>query len=290
MSLKVLDHTGVGRTSDVIAAIEWVLQHGRLYGVRVINLSIGHPIVESYRSDPLNLAVQKAVSRGFVVVTSAGNGGRTDDGSVQYGGILSPANDPSVITVGAVDTNGTAFRSDDVVADFSSRGPTLFDGLVKPDLVAPGRRITSTAAPFSYLATTFPERLVAGATPEGGYQTLSGTSMAASIVSGTVALMLEARPSLQPAAVKTALQFSAEFRGDWYVLAAGAGSLNAVGAVEAAQLLPASAGIVHEPRLKLRGNLARFAGRENSIAGEVGSVVHRLDVERRTGTAPASPG
>ena len=168
VSLKVLDQHGVGRTSDVIAAIEWVLQHGRLYGVRVINLSIGHPVVESYRSDPLNLAVQKAVRRGFVVVTSAGNSGRTDDGSVQYGSILSPANDPSVITVGAVDTNGTAFRSDDVVADFSSRGPTLFDGFVKPDVVAPGRRITSTAAPFSYLATTFPERLVAGATPEGG--------------------------------------------------------------------------------------------------------------------------
>ena len=118
---------------------------------------------------------------------------------------------------------------------------------MKPDVVAPGRRITSTASPFSYLATTFPERLVAGATPEGGYQTLSGTSMAASIVSGTVALMLEARPTLQPAAVKAALQFSAEFHDDWYVLAAGAGSLNAVGAVEAAQLLPASAGIVHEP-------------------------------------------
>ena len=149
VSLKVLDHTGVGKTSDVIAAIEWVLQNGRLYGVRVINLSIGHPIVESYRSDPLNMAVQKAVRRGFVVVTSAGNNGRTEDGSAQYGGILSPANDPSVITVGAVDNNGTAVRSDDVVADFSSRGPTLFDGFVKPDLVAPGRRITSTAAPLS---------------------------------------------------------------------------------------------------------------------------------------------
>ena len=180
VSLKVLDHTGVGKTSDVIAAIEWVIQHGRHYGIRVINLSIGHPVVESYRSDPLNLAVQKAVSRGFVVVTSAGNTGRTDEGSVQYGGVLSPANDPSVITVGAVDTNGTAFRSDDVVADFSARGPTVFDGFVKPDVVAPGRRITSTAAPFSYLATTFPERLVGGATPEGVYQTLSGTSMAAS--------------------------------------------------------------------------------------------------------------
>ena len=78
-------------------------RYGRAYGVRVINLSIGHPVVESYQSDPLNLAVQRAVKRGFVVVTSAGNGGRTEDGAVQYGSILSPANDPAVITVGAVD-------------------------------------------------------------------------------------------------------------------------------------------------------------------------------------------
>ena len=197
VSLKVLDHTGVGKTSDVIAAIEWVIAaRPRIRRPRhqPLDRAPGRRVVPVGSAEPRGA---EAVSRGFVVVTSAGNTGRTEDGAVQYGGVLSPANDPSVITVGAVDTNGTArpLRRRRCRLQLARADPVR--RVREAGLVAPGRRITSTAAPFSYLATTFPERLVAARRAQGAYQTLSGTSMAASIVSGTVALMLEARPSLR---------------------------------------------------------------------------------------------
>ena len=158
VSLKVLDKHGVGKTSDVIAAIEWVGRYGRAYGVRVINLSIGHPVVESYRRDPLNLAVQRAVKarlRGRHLGRQRRPDAKTARSST--GSILSPANDPAVITVGAVDGNGTARRSDDVVADFSSRGPTAVRRVRqarprwRPAAASRRRRRRP-----SYLATTFP--------------------------------------------------------------------------------------------------------------------------------------
>ncbi|PYV35722.1 MAG: hypothetical protein DMG09_19055, partial [Acidobacteria bacterium] len=204
INLKVLDQTGAGLTSDVMAALSWCLNNQVKYKIRVINLSLGHPVYESYKTDPLCQMVEKCVRSGMVVVVAAGNSGKADDGSPVYGGIMSPANDPAVITVGAVDTHGTAFRGDDTVASYSSRGPTPIDGVIKPDVVAPGNKIIAKAEHHSALYKTYPDNRVQKSDNRVGadYFVLSGTSMAAPVVSGTVALMLEANPSLTPNAVK----------------------------------------------------------------------------------------
>ena len=101
---------------------------------------------ESYLDDPLCQAAKRAADAGILVVAAAGNLGKTEDGRPVVGSIFSPANDPSALTVGALNTRGTVQRSDDVMATYSSRGPTAFDGVLKPELVAPGNRIVATAA------------------------------------------------------------------------------------------------------------------------------------------------
>ncbi|HUR35979.1 MAG TPA: S8 family serine peptidase, partial [Vicinamibacterales bacterium] len=197
VNLRVLDGTGAGRASDVIAAIDWSIDNRAIYNIRVINLSLGAPVVQSYQDDPLCEAVERAVAAGIVVVAAAGNQGVTKDGNLVFGSVTSPGNDPAALTVGAVDMHETAKRSDDSVAKYSSKGPTLYDLVIKPDLVAPGSRLVSAEAAGSYLATTYPERHVSGA-GASGYMSLSGTSMAAGVASGAVALLLEERPRLSP--------------------------------------------------------------------------------------------
>ncbi|MCA1631151.1 MAG: S8 family serine peptidase, partial [Acidobacteria bacterium] len=124
ISVRVLNDQGVGTVSNVIAGIDWVIQNKGAYNIRVMNLSLGTPISQSYKTDPLCQAVGRAVDAGIVVVAAAGNWGKDSNGSTIYGGILSPANSPRVITVGATNTQQTDNRSDDVVATYSSRGPT----------------------------------------------------------------------------------------------------------------------------------------------------------------------
>ena len=147
IGLKVLDSQGRGRTSDVIAAIEFAILNKDKLGIDVINLSLGHPIYEVAATDPLVQVVEAAVRSGVIVVVSAGNYGADPvTGVAGYAGITSPGNAPSAITVGAFDTRGTVKRSDDVVATYSSRGPSWYDALAKPDLVAPGHRLAADAA------------------------------------------------------------------------------------------------------------------------------------------------
>ena len=124
INLKVLNQFGSGRTSDVIAAIDWCITNKAIYNIKVINLSLGAPVVDSYKKDPLCLAARRAFEAGIVVVTAAGNYGKDIRGQKVYGGINSPGIEPSVITVGASNTFGTDARSDDTVASYSSRGPT----------------------------------------------------------------------------------------------------------------------------------------------------------------------
>jgi serine protease AprX len=248
ISMKVLDGTGSGRTRDVIRAVEYATAHHSSLGIQVINLSLGHPIYESATRDPLVRAVEAASRSGILVVIAAGNYGYDRaSGQSEYGGILSPGNAPSAITVGAVMTENTTPRGDDLVAPYSSRGPTWYDGSAKPDLVAPGHGLVSNAAPGSTLYVNYPSARVSTS-----YLRLSGTSMAAAVMSGAVALIVEANrtahpgaPPLTPNAVKAILEYSSlrmhDANGSEYDdLTQGAGALNASGALDLARAIDTS--------------------------------------------------
>ena len=236
VSLKVLNASGQGTVSNIIAALDWVLAHHTQYNIRVVNLSVGAVVTESYWTDPLTVAAKRVVDAGVVVVSAAGNRGRNGAGDTQFGGITSPGNAPWVITVGASSTNGNTNRDDDTVANFSSRGPTYLDWSAKPDVVAPGYGTISLADPMGAFYTSKAAFLVDGATSTAfkPYLSLSGTSMAAPIVAGTVAQMLQADPSLTPNAVKAILQYTAQPYPGYNALTQGAGFLNAIGAVRLA--------------------------------------------------------
>jgi serine protease AprX len=241
--LKVLDGEGFGYISNVIAALDYAVEHRAQYNIRVINLSVAAGVYESYTTDPLTLAAKRAVEAGVVVVTAAGNLGRNSQGQPQYGGITAPGNAPWVLTVGAFSHNGTVSRADDSVASFSSRGPSVIDSTAKPDVVAPGVGIESLADPASFLFATHPNARLWGTidTATQPYLSLTGTSMAAPVVAGTVALMIQANPSLTPNLVKAILQYTAEHKARYNEMTQGAGFLNARGAVQVARSLAAGA-------------------------------------------------
>jgi serine protease AprX len=246
---KVLDASGQGYISNVIAAIDYAIANKDILHLRVINLSVAAGVYESYETDPLTLAAKRAVDAGLVVVSAAGNLGKGPGGKPQYGAIGAPGNAPWVITVGASSHNGTVDRSDDTVAGFSSRGPTALDFQAKPDIVAPGVGIESLAEAGSTLFNTKPLMRLWGdptvPTATEPYLSLSGTSMASPVVSGTIALMLQANPALTPNLVKAILQFTAESRDGYNALTQGGGFLNTRGAVELAQSLAAGTSVVN---------------------------------------------
>src|SRR5262249_10975398 len=131
VNLRVLDGNGKGTDSMVISAIQRAIALKSTYNIKVINLSLGRPVMESYLQDPLCQAVEQAWKAGIVVVVAAGNEGRNNSKGTQgYGTITSPANDPYVITVGAMKDMKTVVRGDDFIASYSSKGPTLFDQIV----------------------------------------------------------------------------------------------------------------------------------------------------------------
>ncbi|MEX2660838.1 MAG: S8 family peptidase [Vicinamibacterales bacterium] len=247
--LRVLDEGGEGHISNVIAAIDYAVEHRAAFNIRVINLSVASGVYESFTTDPLTLAARRAVDAGIVVVTAAGNHGQTARGTVQHGGITSPGNAPWVLTVGATDHRMTAVRGDDVVAPFSSRGPTLIDRGMKPDLVAPGVAIESLAEAGSTLYARHPDARLWGtvdtATPP--YVSLTGTSMAAPVVAGTIALMLEANAALTPNLVKAVLHYTAETKMRFPLAAQGGGFLNARGAVQLAAALRGDTAVTLDP-------------------------------------------
>ena len=229
LALKLATSDGSADVSQVIAALDWVTQHPVLPDgtrVRVINLSYGTNSAQGYLADPLAAAAENAWRHGIVVVTSAGNNG------LDYGRLTDPATDPYVIAVGAADSNDSVngWGSKTVtVAAFSAVGTTTRH----VDLVAPGTSLVSARAPGSYVDVNNPSGLVSG--DVGG--TLfrgSGTSQAAAVVSGSVALLLQAHPNLTPDQVKYALTSSAVPVHNGTVTTVGAGTLNLTKALETA--------------------------------------------------------
>jgi subtilisin family serine protease len=202
VALRVLDDNGKGSTSNVVRALEFAVANKTALNLHIINLSLGHPIYESAATDPLVQAVENAVRHGFIVSVSAGNFGiNKKTGEPGYAGIASPGNAPSAITSGSTNMFDTISRLDDRVSTFSSRGPTWYDGFLKPDVVAPGENVLSVAAVGSRLRSMQELR---GNT--GEYMRLSGTSMAAGVTSGIIALTLDINPKLTPNALKAILE------------------------------------------------------------------------------------
>ena len=213
IGIKVLDATGQGRGSAVMAGVLWAVAHKDQYGIRVLNLSIGSDVASPAAYDPIDRAVEFAWQHGITVVCAAGN-----EGEFGMGGILSPGNSPYVITVGATDTRQTPSITDDAVTYYSSVGPTLFDEFAKPDLVAPGNHLISMRVPGSYIDVNFPSNQIPVSTyvpaaPAGAptsYLMLSGTSTSSPVTAGAVALMLQANPRLTPDDVKVRLMSTAD--------------------------------------------------------------------------------
>jgi serine protease AprX len=196
ISIKASDEDGQSTVLDVIYGLQFAVDHEADFNIRVVNLSLDSTTAQSYKTDPLDAAAEAAWFNGIVVVAAAGNRGDDAD-AVSY----APANDPYVITVGATDENNTSGAADDTIADWSSRGVTQ-DGFAKPDISAPGAHIVSDLAPRSVFATLCPTCLLGG----GQYIRAGGTSMAAPMVAGGVADILQGHPSWTPDQVKAALK------------------------------------------------------------------------------------
>jgi len=219
INLRVLDENGAGTDSSVINAIGEAIALKSKYNIRVINLSLGRPIYESYTLDPLCQAVEKAWKAGIVVVVAAGNDGRNQNlNSEGYGTINSPGNDPYVLTVGAMNTNFTPQINDDIIASYSSKGPAVIDHTVKPDIVAPGNLVTSLKFEVDPLALNNPDFYTwysfyqkNGANgPSPYYFPMSGTSMSAAVASGAIADLLQAAPKLTPDEAKALVMANAD--------------------------------------------------------------------------------
>ena len=217
INLRVLDANGQGSDSSLISAIGEAIRLKKSYNIRVINLSLGRPVYESYKLDPVCQAVEAAWKAGIVVVAAAGNDGRDNSvGNAGYGTIESPGNDPYVITVGAMKAMDTYTRTDDLVASYSSKGPSAIDHVVKPDIMAPGNHVVSLLAPSSTLAAELANTVplsyyefTSSSQPSSTFLMLNGTSMATPVVSGVVADILQGRPSLTPDQVKARLMKTA---------------------------------------------------------------------------------
>ncbi len=186
VGVKVLDANGSGSFSDVIKGIQWAVENKQKFSIDVISMSLGGPASKSYKNDPVSQAVEAAHAAGITTVVAAGNEGP------RAGTIGTPANAPSVVTVGALDDKGTVSRADDGLAYFSSRGPTNVDKLSKPDILAPGVNITSLS------------------NQGNGYVSMSGTSMATPFAAGVAALMHQVKPEISPSQVKEVMMQNAD--------------------------------------------------------------------------------
>ncbi len=231
INVKVSNDDGSAMMKDVVAGLQWVLENRDAYNIRVVNLSLNSSVAESYQTSPLDAAVEILWFNKIVVVASAGNQGS--------GAIFPPANDPFIITVGATDDKGTNSLSDDAVASFSAYGKTS-DGFKKPDLVAPGTNIVARLVDLNMgLPNAHPANKVGNE-----YFRMSGTSMAAPMVSAGIALLLQDEPNLTPDQVKYRLIATANKSWSGYNASkSGAGYLDVYAAVYGTSTQSANTGL-----------------------------------------------
>jgi serine protease AprX len=217
----------------MLRGLQWVYDNHLSYNIKVVNLSLAAATPQSYKSSPIDAAVEKLWQAGITVVASAGNRG-SEKGATWY----APGNDPFVITVGCLDDNQTLKSDDDRQCTFGSRGKTQ-DGIAKPDLVAPGRKIVAPLSdPTAQLAAEFPERVTA----DKSHLRLSGTSMSAPVVSGAIALVLQRFPSLKPNQIKWLLTDTAR---------SYPGQKDKAGELDIAKAIDKAAGTLKEANLGL---------------------------------------
>jgi serine protease AprX len=217
VSIKTANADGQSRTTDVIAAADWILQNAKKYNIRVANFSLAGATDTSIRFDPLDRAVEALWLNGIVVVAAAGNHGNGGPVSMSF----APGNDPFVITVGALDQNGSSDPYDDTVPTWSAYGKTM-DGFSKPDLSAPGRYMAAPTPMDGSIAKTVPDRILST-----GYIWMSGTSFSAPVVSGAAAQILARHPSFTPDQVKGALMLAANYLPNVSGHSGGVGEIDA---------------------------------------------------------------
>jgi serine protease AprX len=226
VAVKVAGRNGAVDVSTMLQGMHWIAAYRDQFNIQVMNLSWGVPSTQDPALDPLNYAVERLWSLGIVVVVAAGNSGPYPMT------IAKPADDPVVLTVGAYNDKGNNSTSDDAVTQFSSRGPTAF-GAIKPDLVAPGRTVIATRSFGSSIEVNNPNALVWPSYIRG-----SGTSEAAAIASGAVALLRSARPDLTPDQVKDVLMSTANPMWGVSATSQGAGRINISAALLATPSAP----------------------------------------------------
>jgi serine protease AprX len=219
VSIKVATADGGTDVSQVVAAVDWAVQHAHDPGlnIRVINLSYGTNSTQLYGDDPLAYAVEQAWKHGIVVVTAAGNTGYQRGNGAP--GLADPGYDPFVIAAGASDSMGTATTHDDRVGTFSASSAGC-GGCKNPDFVAPGTHLQGLRVPNSWLDANHPEGLLSDRYFRG-----SGTSQAAAIVSGAVALVLQKYPTMTPDLVKRFFASNAVKLASFDSQAQGAGEI-----------------------------------------------------------------
>ncbi len=219
VSVKVAGSDGTTHLGTLISGLQWAVDQRNRYGIKILNISLGFRPSQSTVINPLDRAVEVVWNSGIAVVASAGNAGPFN------GTILSPGDDPLVITAGALDDMATAPVTDDEMTDFSSAGPTSPDGWVKPDLATSGRSVVSLAAPGSTIYNNYPSARVGAANFVG-----SGTSFSAAITSGAAALVLADNPGLTPNQIKARLLGTANPGPVGNPFVDGHGALNAYAA------------------------------------------------------------
>ena len=272
VSVKIAGQDGRTDVVKLLAALQWVVTFRDVYDIRVLNLSLGVNSTQDYRTDPLNLAIERVWNAGIVVVTAAGNGG------TGAGTITKPGDDPLVITAGASDDHTTKTVADDTLAPFSGTGPTASNGIAKPDLLEPGKSVVSVRSPGSTIDNAVPSARVGEQYFKG-----SGTSFSAALTAGSAALVLSRSPYLNPNQVKARLTSGATPLAGVAPASAGAGALDAWAAVSSDSPAEANQGVLQATG---GGSLQATRG-VSCLRNKAGSCISDAEANALTGFNPA---